>query len=356
MQFQNVLSVLHYIKECLENPELKELYAELELRFHPTRSRSRLQAVGDFGSVKMQIETLHKRLHPKQWDAIRWNIFKKLGGHRYIGEDAVAELNGILNRPGLTQEVAYEEIKGIGEGMAQLLTEVDLMITRLSTILEADEDGPASAQESDLLSSTLSVFYDKSQSPDNLDEVLGHIQAWHDIIIAFNKLIRESATSPKLVDIEKHPQLILVISTYPLIIRTIARATSEVLAIRLGSLKIRNLRLQTQKVQLNGKMGVIRELEAKFEEAEKASRKDGLEQIQANFLNEYGWEIGDPSKLDVQLLEALDKLYDFAELGGSIDISQAADDGGIKKSLSTAFGNVVEIDTDIRRMMEGLTA
>jgi hypothetical protein len=356
MQFQNVISVLNYIKECLENPELKALYGELELRFHPNRSRSRLQALGDFSTVKMQIETLHKRLHPKQWDAIRWNIFRKLDGHRYIGEDAITELNNVLNKPGLTQEVAYEEMKRIGEGMSRLQSEVELMLTRLSAILEADEDGPATPQEADLLSSSLSIFYDKNQSPDALEEVLVHLQTWHDIVIAFNKLIRETVNPPKLIDIEKHPQLILVVSTYPLIIRTIARATSEVLKIRLGALKIRNLRLQTQKVQLNGQLGVIRELEAKFEEAEKASRKEGLEQIRVSFLHEYGWEIGDPSRIDVQLMEALEKLYDFAELGGSIDISQAADDGGIKKSLGQAFGDVVEIDTDIRRLMENITA
>lgn len=356
MQFQNVLSVLNYIKECLENPELKALYGEMELRFHPNRSRSRLQALGDFSTVKMQIESLHKRLHPKQWDAIRWNIFRKLDGHRYIGEEAIVELNNILNRQGLTQEIAYEEMKRLGEGMIQLLAEVDLMLTRLSAIMEADENGPTTPQEVDLLSSSLSIFYDKSQSPDALEEVLTHLQTWHDIVIAFNKLIRENVNPPKLIDIEKHPQLILIISTYPLIIRTIARAMGEVLKIRLGALKIRNLRLQTQKVQLNGQLGVIRELEAKFEEAEKASRKEGLAQIHTAFLNEYGWDAGDPSRMGTQLTEALEKLYDFAELGGSIDISQAADDAGIKKSLGQAFGDVIEIDSDIRRLVEGLTA
>ncbi len=354
MQFQNLLSVLTYIKESLENQELKELYAELELRFHPNRSRSRLQALGDYGAVKMQIEILQKKLHPKQWDQMKWSIFRKLNGHRFIGEEAILELDSLLNRQGLTQEVAHAELKQMGEGMAQLLAEVDMLITRLTSVFTEDEPGPSTPAQTDLLTSSVSVFYDKIRSVDTLQDVITQFQVWRSILIAFNTLIRENVQEPRLVDIEKNPQLIFVLSTYPLIIRTVARATLDVLNTRLSSMKIRSLRLQTQKVQLNGKLGVIKDLEAKFEEAERSSRKEGLEQLRSSFLNEYGWDHADSAKLEDQLLQALEDLYDFTENGGTIDVSAAADDGSIKKSLSDAFGNLIEVDSEIRRMVEGL--
>ncbi len=109
----------------------------------------------------------------------------------------------------------------------------------------------------------------------------------------------------------------------------------------LSSLKIRDLRLQTQKVELADQSTIIQELEKKFEEAEQASAAEGLEKIKTTMLKDYSQQ-GEATA--TELAEALQEVYDFLASGGYLSVQDGIGlTEDVRDTLTESFKKIAEL-------------
>lgn len=353
MQVSEFLEVLNHIKDVFEGSKIQDLYTELGARFDPNRSRARSQQVGDYEDIRLKIEALHKKMHPKQWGKMKWDIFRKLGADKIIGEHALEQLNGFLGRKGLQQSAAFEEVQRISDSMTKLKEDVYILIGRLAGL----EDEAVAGSEQDLKKgeAILNIYYDQNSPVHTINSVIEHVGMWQKIIESFAKLVSESSLEARLLTLEKSPSLILALVTHVNVVHAIAKATHQVLTIRLSALKIRNLRVETQKVELADKLTIIKELEKTFQAAESASTREGFDKIKLSLLKDYGW--GDEPEVSMiadGIANSLNDIYKFIEVGGHISVAQKGNPmtENIQKELSESFNKIRELESKIALIKE----